>query len=46
MELAGGVSCGRGQVGSPAAGGGGGSVVEGEVGVQEAGVEGLGGGYC
>lgn len=44
MELAGGVSCGSGQVGSPAAAGG--SVVEGVVGVQEAGVEGLGGGYC
>lgn len=43
MELAGGVGCGWGQVGSPAAGG---SVVEGEVGVEEAGVEGLGGGHC
>lgn len=40
MELAGGVGCGRGHVGSPAAGG---SVVEGEVGVEEAAVEGLGG---
>lgn len=42
MELAGGVGCGRGQVGSPAAGG---SVVEGEVGVEEAGVEGLRSGH-
>ena len=41
VELAGGVGCGRGQVGSPAAGG---SVVEGDVGVEKAGVEGLGSG--
>lgn len=44
MELAGRVGCGRGQVGSPAAGG---SVVEGgEVGIEEATVEGLGSGHC
>lgn len=43
MELAGGVGCGRGQVGSPAAGG---SVVDGKVGVKEAAVEGLGRGDC
>lgn len=42
MELAGGVGCGWWQVGSPAAGG---SVMEGEVGVEEAGVEGLGSGH-
>lgn len=43
MELAGGVGCGRGQVGSPAARG---SVVEGDMGVEEATVEGLGCGHC
>lgn len=42
MELAGGVGCGRGQVRCPAARG---SVMEGEVGVEEAGVEGLGSGH-
>lgn len=42
MELAGGVGCGRGQVWSPAAGA---SVMEGEVGVKEAGVDGLGSGH-
>lgn len=42
MELAGGVGCGRRQVGSPAAGG---SVMEGEVAVEEAAVEGLGRGH-
>lgn len=42
MELAGGVGCGRRQVGSPAAGG---SVMEGEVTVEEAAVEGLGRGH-
>lgn len=43
MKLAGGVGCERGQVGSPAAGG---SVMEGEVGVEEAAVEGLRRGNC
>lgn len=42
MELVGGVDCSRGQIGSPAAGD---SVVEGEVGVEEATVEGLGRGH-
>lgn len=42
MELSGGVACGRGQVGSPAAGS---SVMEGEVAVEKAAVEGLGGGH-
>lgn len=42
MELAG-VGCGRGQVGSPAAGG---SVWDGEMSVEEATVEGLGSGHC
>lgn len=42
MELGGGVGCGRGQVGCPAARG---SVMEGKVGVEEAGVGGLGSGH-
>lgn len=42
MELAGGVGCGRRQVGSPAAGG---SVMERDVGIKEAAVEGLGSGH-
>lgn len=43
MELAGRVGCGWGEVLSPA---GSSSVVEGDVGVQEAAVEGLGRGHC